>query len=471
MARVRTSSGLELLLPLDRDSTVPLHRQLELALRGAIRDGRLEAGGLLPSSRGLAAQLGVSRGIIVEAYEQLLAEGYLASRPGGATRVARTAGRPSRPAAVLEPDAYAFDFRPGRPDVTAFPRATWLRSLRRALTDAPSERLGYLAGSGVPELRMALASYLNRVRGTAADPADVVIAAGFAQALGLIVRVLRARGARRVAVEDPSDPDYRATIGEAGLDAVGVPVDASGLVVDRLRDARADAVVVTAAHQYPTGVVMTPERRAALVAWAERQRAFIIEDDYDAEFRYDREPIGAIQGLAPDRVIYTGTASKVLAPGLRLGWIVPPPDLVDALTAAKQRADMGSAALDQLAFADLLDHGELDHHLRRMRPVYRDRRDALLDALARQLPELRPTGAAAGLHVLAWLPGDVDEDALIAAAAGAGIAVGGLTPRRIAPGPAGLIFGYGAIAEGSIQPGVERLAGILEGVRAHSRAG
>ena len=461
MARTRTSSDVELLLPLDRESPQPLHRQLEQGLREAIRDGRLPAATGLPSSRAFAAQLGVSRGIVVEAYEQLLAEGYLASRPGGATRVARSAIAAPFHAPEVGPAPAEFDFRPGRPDVSEFPRAVWLRSLRAALLRAPSDRLTYLGGHGIPELRLALATYLNRARGTAADPVDVVICSGFAQGLALTARAMRARGARVVAVEDPSDPEYRATLAAAGLDSVGVPVDEHGLRVDLLEQLDVDGVVVTAAHQYPTGGVLPPDRRAALADWAARAGALIIEDDYDAEFRYDREPVGAIQGLCRDVVVYAGSASKVLAPGLRLGWLLSPPALTRSLIDGKQAADMGSPALDQLAFADVLERGELDHHLRRMRPIYRGRRDALLGALARHLPDLRPGGAAAGLHVLAWLPDDVDEAAVVEAAAEAGIALGGLSARRIAPGPGGLIFGYGVIAQTAIEPGIARLAGIV----------
>jgi GntR family transcriptional regulator/MocR family aminotransferase len=461
MTRSRTSSALELHVELDRTGLEPLHRQLERSLRTAIRDGRLAPSSALPSSRALSGQLAVSRGIVVEAYEQLVAEGYLASRPGGATRVAETAAVAPRRRTDAAPPTWEHDFRSGRPDVSEFPRAAWLRSMRRVLATAPSERLTYLGGHGVPELRLALATYLNRVRGTAADPADIVISSGFAQGLSLIVRALGAAGGRRVAVEDPSDPEYRATIDAAGLAWVAIPVDEAGLRVDLLEASDADAVVVTAAHQYPTGGVLSAERRSALVAWAERHRATIVEDDYDAEFRYDREPIGAIQGLRPERVVYTGSTSKILAPGLRLGWLVAPPDLVESLTIAKQAADNGSPALEQLAFADLLDHGELDRHLRRMRPIYRGRRDRLLAALGQHLPEVRPAGASAGLHVLALLPEGLDEAAVVERAASAGIALSGLTPRRIAPGPLGLIFGYGAISDGAIEPAIRRLAEIV----------
>lgn len=462
MPRIRTSSALELLVPLRRDEGQPLHRQLEQELREAVRSGRLEPASPLPSTRALAQQLGISRGIVVEAYEQLVAEGYLATRPGGITQVARAA-RVATPH-VPEPAKVRFeiDFRPGRPDLDQFPRAAWLRSVRRALSEAPSERLGYLDGRGMPELREALAAYLNRVRGTAASAGAVVICNGFAQGLSLVSRVLAAGGAKRLATEDPSDPDMRELVRAEGLEVVGIPVDASGMRVELLDEANADAVLVTSAHQYPTGGVLPPDRRAALVAWANRRAGLIIEDDYDAEFRYDREPIGAIQGLAPDRVAYAGSASKTLAPGLRLGWLIAPARLVEELAATKKASDNGSPFLDQLAFADFLSRGELDRHLRRMRPLYRRRRDTLLAALRRHLPTLTPVGASAGLHVLAWLPPGVDEAALVESAAEAGVGLNGLAPRRIEPGgPGGIIFGYGSVTESGIEAGVRRLAELV----------
>ena len=378
MPRSKTSSSLELLVELDRQASDPLHRQLERAIRTAVREGRLEAGTVLPSSRALASQLGVSRGIVVESYEQLVAEGYLVSRSGGATRVARATSEKPRPHPAAQPPTFRFDFRPGRPDVTEFPRGVWLRSMRQALAHAPSDRLTYGAGHGVPELRSALAAYLNRVRGTAADPADIVVSSGFAQGLGLVLRVLRAGGARRVAVEDPSDPEYRATIEAAGLRWVPVRVDDDGLDVDRLGGADADAVVVTAAHQYPTGAVLPPARRAALVEWADRRRATIIEDDYDAEFRYDRAPVPALHASAPGLVAYAGSTSKTLAPGMRLGWLIPPARLRAELTEAKYASDLGSPALPQLVLARLIASGELEHHIRLVRKRQRSRRDALL---------------------------------------------------------------------------------------------
>jgi len=417
-----------------------------------------------PSTRALAGQLNLSRGVVVEAYEQLVAEGYLSSQPGGSTRVcARSAVEPT-PATVTRAVApeIRVNFSYGRPDVTEFPRQLWLRSVRRVLNEAPSERLSYLDKRGAPELREALASYLNRVRGTAADSERIVVCNGFAQALGLVTLALKARGATRIAVEDPGQRDTY-----SHLEVVPVPVDEAGLVVDALARADADAVVVTPAHHFPTGAVMSPERRSALVAWAKDRGKLILEDDYDAEYRYDREPIGSIHGLAPDQVIYAGTASKTLAPGLRLGWMILPEYLVDQVATIKDQTDRGSPSLEQLSFADFLARGQFDHHLRRMRPIYRARRDALLGALRRYLPEVRPVGASAGLHVVAWLPDGVDESALIERAAAAGVALTGVTPSYRVPrkGPGGLIFGYGMPTETEIEEGIRLIARELAAMR------
>lgn len=457
MQEVRTR---ELLVTLPHDGSGPIHAQLEQELRNAIRTGRLAADTALPSTRSLATQLGVSRGVVVEAYEQLVAEGYLTGQERSATRVACKAV-PPRPPREEEPVAPILDvdFRPGRPDVSQFPRAAWLRSLRRALDEADNEHLGYPDRRGMPQLRESLAAYLNRVRGAAAEPGQVVISNGFSQGLALVCDVLRASGARRVAVEDPSHYGSREAIAAAGLEVVGIPVDEDGLRVDALERTRADAVLVTPAHQYPTGAVLPPDCRAQLVEWAMRNDALIIEDDYDAEYRYDREPIGCIQGLAPDHVVYGGSASKTLAPGLRIGWLIVPAAMAERVAVVKERSDNGTATLDQLAFADFLTRGEHDRHLRRMRPIYRQRRDALLAALERHLPELRPVGTAAGLHLLAWLPGGTDEASFVARAAERGVGVYSLEPyrlsNRVAPG---LIFGYSGVSEVAIERGIRRLA-------------
>ena len=339
--------------------------------------------------------------------------------------------------------------------------------MRRVLTEAADERLGYLDGRGAVELRSALAAYLNRVRGTNADPETIVITNGYAQAVSLLMGVLAARGARTLAVEDPSASDDARPIAEAlGLRVVGVPVGDDGVRADEVAELDADVLVLTPSHQWPTGGVLSPEARAAVLAWAQRRGATVLEDDYDAEYRYDRAPVGAMQGLDPDRVAYAGTASKTLAPGFRLGWLVLPRELVEPFAEAKLLADRGSPILDQLTFADFLSRGEFDRHLRRMRPVYRSRRDALLAALAQHLPELVPAGIAAGLHLVAWLPGDLDEETVIAAAAGEGVAVASVSPYRLSPASrGGLIFGYSNLTEREIADGITRLARAIASVR------
>jgi GntR family transcriptional regulator/MocR family aminotransferase len=463
----------DLLVALRRDGKVALHRQLEVALRDGIRAGRLVPGAALPATRALAGDLGVSRGVVVEAYAQLVAEGYLTSRSGGYTHVAdgvagvpqSAAARPaSRPATAPKPEV---DFGYGRANVSAFPRSAWLRSVRRVLAEAPDERLNYLDGRGVPELHAALAEYLNRVRGTLAAPENVVITNGFAQGIALLLGVLAASGATRLAVEDPSaNDDARLIAATLGLEVVPVPVGPQGVRVEALEGLEADALILTPSHQWPTGAVLSADARAALLGWAQRTGALLIEDDYDAEYRYDHAPIGAIQGLAPDRVVYAGTASKTLAPGFRLGWFVLPPDLIRAFAAAKLLADRGSPVLDQLTFADFLTRGEFDRHLRRMRPIYRARRDILVAELRERVPDLRPAGIAAGLHLVAWLPDDLDEGAVVAAAAAHGVAVAGVAPYRIEAGEAGLIFGYSNIGESAIRRGVDRLAKAIADTRA-----
>jgi GntR family transcriptional regulator/MocR family aminotransferase len=466
MARTRTSSDGELLVELRRDDGLPLHRQLEQELRAAIRSGRLAAGSVVPSTRGLASQLGLSRGVVVEAYEQLVAEGYLTSQPGGTTRIAEQVADATPPTPGRRPERpeVRIDFGYGRPDVSQFPRASWLRSVRRVLTDAPNDRLVYLDSRGAPELREALADYLNRVRGTCADAERVVICNGFAQAFVLVAQALRARGRTRIAVEDPSqEDDFRRVAGMLGLTIIPVPVDEEGIRVEALERADADIVVVTPAHQFPTGAVLSPERRAALVCWATDNDRCILEDDYDAEYRYDREPIGAIQGLAPEHVIYAGSASKTLAPGLRLGWMIAPDGLVDDLASIKQSVDRGSPSIEQLAFADFLARGEFDHHLRRMRPVYRARRDTLLAAINRHLPGLEPCGASAGLHVIAWLPPGVQETPVVEVTASQGVALSGLARHHSDPATArqGLLFGYGRVTESEIEEGIRVVASAL----------
>ncbi|MGH3040261.1 MAG: PLP-dependent aminotransferase family protein, partial [Gaiellaceae bacterium] len=377
-----TSQASELLLAVARGDSRPLAVQIEDQLRGAIRGGSPHAGTRLPSSRDLARQLGVSRGVVVSAYRQLGAEGYLVTRQGSRPRVSETATAPDVVRESAPPARPLFDFRPGVPDVSTFPRRAWLRSVRRALAELPAADLGYGDPRGVESLRTALAEYLGRVRGVVADPARVVVTNGYAQAQGLACRALVDAGVRRIGIEDPSHPEQRLISERAGLELVPIGVDKAGLRVDDLARTNVDAVIVTPAHQFPSGAVLAAERRTALLAWLRERDAFALEDDYDAEYRYDRQPVGALQGLEPDRVVYGGSASKTLAPALRLGWLVVPGRLLDAVTWEKRLADLSTAHIEQHAFADFVTRGELDRHLRRMRIVYRRRRDALVAALA-----------------------------------------------------------------------------------------
>ena len=313
----RTSRQSELLIDL-RPGEGPLHAQIEQALREAARTGRLPAGTPLPSSRTLARDLGVSRGVVVEAYEQLAAEGYVEPRAGSRTVIA--SGLQPPPPRLPQPigDRPRFDFRPGLPDLAQFPRKEWGRAVRSVVGKLRPEQLGYGDPLGTEELRSALADYLGRVRGARCDPQRILVCTGVAQALFLVARALSGLGIRSIAVEDPSNPEQRRILAAGGLGSCGVPVDSGGLDVEALERTDLRAVVVSPAHQYPTGSVLAADRRRALLAWAERRSGFVVEDDYDAEYRYDRAPVGALQGLAPARVVYTGSASKILAPALRL---------------------------------------------------------------------------------------------------------------------------------------------------------
>ena len=440
---MRTSSSLDLMVGLRRDGGLPLRAQLEGQLRGAVRAGRLTPGALLPSTRTLARDLGVSRGVVVDAYAQLAAEGYLVATQGAPTRVSETAVAP-RGAGELPPEERPprFDFRPGGPDVALFPRDAWAASVRRALREAPDARLDYGDPRGAPELRRALAAYLGRVRGVACEPGRVIVTSGMAQGMAILGRAVMAAGGRRVGVEDPGSGPGRAQLASTGLEPVPVAIDASGIVPAALEASAADVVLTTPAHQFPTGVVLAPERRTALIDWATATGGLVMEDDYDAEYRYDRAPVGAVQGLAPERVLYAGSVSKTLAPALRLGWLVAPEHLVERLARAKAEDDLGTPVIDQLALADFLERGGLDRHLRRTRLTYRARRDALIAALARHLPTVRPSGAAAGLHLVAHLPGGTDEPTVLRRGPGAwcGARRAGRAPRaaRAARAAAGL---------------------------------
>ncbi|MGV9422487.1 MocR-like pyridoxine biosynthesis transcription factor PdxR [Streptomyces sp. NPDC003674] len=462
-----SGSSPDLLLAVDRTSGRPLRAQLEHGLRDAIRNGRLELGERLPSSRELARALGLSRGLVQECYAQLQAEGYLVTRPGSATRVAAGATAPpviapSQPAA---PRLLA-DFRSGVPDLRSFPVHDWSRAMREAASGMPTEEFDYGDPRGTRALREVLAGYLRRVRAAAAAPDHIVVCNGYAQGLGLALRALADAGVRTVAFEDAGSP---ATVGAAatavGMRTVPVPVDERGIDVRALAATDARAVLVTPAHQWPTGVALAPERRLALIEWARDRDAHILEDDYDAEFRYDREPVGVLQGLEPRRVIGLGTVSKSLAPALRIGWMTCPPDLAEPLAEQKHRSDRGAPGLDQHALARLIESGRFDRHLRRMRVTYAARRTALLAALAEHAPTLPVTGLAAGFHAVAHLPAGTGEDDVIAAARARGVGLYGMSTCRAsrADTPAQLVLGFGNVGERGITAGVAAIGDLLTG--------
>jgi GntR family transcriptional regulator/MocR family aminotransferase len=457
-----TTSGPELLVELDRAAQEPLHRQLANGLRDAIRAGRLAPATKLPSTRVLAADLGVSRRLVVDAYSQLTAEGFLLSRHGSGTQVATVdaASAPERNAADPARQ-FDIDFAPGSPDLASFPRHAWLRALRQGLAEIESQAFGYVAPQGLHTARAAVADYLRRTRGVLADPHHIVLCSGATQAIALLASVLPSE---TVAMEDPGFWLHRMVLRHNGIDAIPVPVDDDGLDVAALADSGATTVLATPAHQSPTGVVLSAARRTELVQWA-RAGHLVIEDDYDAEYRYDRAPVGALQGIAPDRVVYVGSTSKTLAPGLRIGWMVLPAHLVGSVTLSKGLADTGSSVMDQIAFAKLLTTGGYDRHLRQMRRRYLARRNALLRALARYLPDATVIGAAAGVHLTVRLPDGYAAADLVRRAAEMRVRVEPLSTCYAEPetAPPGLMLGYANLTESQIVTGVQALARGTEG--------
>src|SRR6266516_4001715 len=438
------NSGVDLLLELPGGQR---RAGLEYALRDAVRSGRLVPGTLLPSSRALAAELGMARNTVADAYGQLVAEGWLTARQGAGTRVAaRTtpvAGHPTVPHPTTAPGRRTYDLTPGRPDLAGFPRSGWLAAARRAITAAPSHELGYPDPRGLPGLRDALAQYLARVRGVRTTPDRIIICSGFVQALHLLSVALCRLGASTIAVESYGFGLHRDVIRAAGLATRPVTVDGSGARVGELAAppvagapaaaAPAGAVLLTPAHQFPLGVALTAQRRAAVLGWARDSGALIIEDDYDGEFRYDRRPLGALQSLAPDLVAYAGTASKSLAPGLSLAWLVMPPHLIDLLVETKRLSVGRTGVLAQLTLAEFIGSGAYARHIRRSRLRYRRRRDRLVALLAERSPEVAVSGIAAGMHAVLRLGRNLrqpDEAGILSRAARAGLTIQGLGDFR-----------------------------------------
>ena len=455
--------GPVLLLELGDSPGTTLTTRVSSAIRQAVVGGRLTEGARLPSSRSLAADLGVSRGVVVAAYALLADEGFLVSRSGSGTRVSEGFPVPPGPTSAIwsadVPGLVAIDLRPGPPDLGAFPRKAWMRALRNTLSAIPDTELGYVDPWGTDALRGALASYLARVRGAEVTAERVVVVNGVTQGLTLLVRVLRAAGHRHLAVESPSNAVQRGVLSSHGLSMIDVRVDDDGLDVEALARTPCRAVLVTPAHQFPTGTQLSAERRAALVRWAEAVDGVILEDDYDSEFRYERLPMACLQSLAPTRVALIGSVSKTLAPGLRLGWVVTPPALVDALRATKRDDDFGGSVIQQHALADFMTSGEYDGHLRTLRRRYRERRDALRAAAAKYLPEWPIMGVAAGLHLLIEPPTAVNEAVLVREAAARGLLIQGTASMygTLPPRP-GLVLSYARGPVSMLSEGTRRLA-------------
>jgi GntR family transcriptional regulator/MocR family aminotransferase len=443
------------------------------ALREAVRAGRLAPGTRLPPSRSLAADLGIARNTVADSYAELVAEGWLTARQGSGTRVAERTGptraAPAAPRTGPTRPRPTYALMPGPPDLAEFPRAQWLAAARRALTAAPHDAFGYGDALGRVELRTALADYLARARGVYAEPGRIAICAGFHHGLTLMAQVLRARRVRAVAVESYGFDLHRDLLTGAGLRTPPLYVDECGARTGDLARLRAvGAVLLTPAHQHPTGVALHPQRRTAAVDWARATGGLILEDDYDGEFRYDRQPVGALQGLDPQRVVYFGTASKSLAPGLRLGWMVLPEELVPQIVAAKKHVDYMSSALEQLTLAEFIASGAYDRHVRSMRLRYRRRRDQLVAALAQRAPGVRVTGLAAGLQAVLELPRGT-ERSVVQVAARHGLAVIGMAQFRHEVADSGwqlpeqdaLVVNYGAPSDSAWAGALDALCRVM----------
>ncbi|MFI0353237.1 PLP-dependent aminotransferase family protein [Actinomadura sp. 9N407] len=462
----------------------PLGIQIQDQLRAAIRDRRLGAEERLPSTRRLAELLGVSRGTVVDVYQQLLAEGYIEAAAGSGTRVAAIpSGLPARqPPDIVAASASASasasstgpaeaDFGYGIPDLGSVPLTDWSRAVSEATRTLPTAELGDEDPAGSRHLRKVVTAYHRRVRSGCAVAEDAVIVSGFRQGLAFALATLARHGIQRIALEDPGPREHDVIARRAGLDAVPVPVDDHGLDVGRLHQSGARAVLLTPAHQCPTGVALGPSRRRDLVAWANEVDGVIIEDDYDAEFRYDRQPVGSLQGLDPARVIALGSVSKTLAPAIRLGWVLAPPRFVAGIVEEKRLSCRGAPGLDQEALALLMESGRFDRHLRRVREIYRARRDVLAAEAEAAFGPGRLHGLAAGCHALLRLPDGASERAVVATAATLGVRVNGLGHYRFAaadaeaepdPRPPALVLGFGNVSEHQIRRGIRALATAVQ---------
>ncbi|MFJ2771619.1 PLP-dependent aminotransferase family protein [Streptomyces sp. NPDC087300] len=467
-------------LHLDLSGTGSRRAVLIRALRDAVREGRLAPGTRLPPYRSLAADLGLARNTVADAYAELVAEGWLTARQGSGTRVAERVAPPKRPRlpkpAPARPAAPAYNLLQGTPDAASFPRTAWLAAARRALAAAPNEAFGPGDPRGRIELRRALADYLTRARGVRVDAERIVVCSGFAHALRLLFGGSRGAGGGVLrgpfAVESYGLGFHREILESSGVRTVPLGLDEQGARIEELADGarvrgegpRVRGVLLTPAHQFPTGGPLHASRRAAAVDWARAHGGLILEDDYDGEFRYDREPVGAVQGLDPEHVVYLGSVSKSLSPAVRIGWLVLPEQLVPAVLAAKGEREAWASVLDQLTLAEFIASGQYDRHIRRMRQRYRSRRDRLVAALSEHAPHITATGIAAGLHAVLRLPPGTEASA-VKAAAWQGIALEGLAqfrhPAATMPTADGLVVGYSTPAEHAYGAAVDALCRAL----------
>ncbi len=449
--------------------------ELEAGLRTAIRSGRLRSGARLPSTRALAADLGVSRSVVVQAFEQLAAEGYLTTRAGAAARVSdvpavravrRPPPGPPHSAAETPGVTTEVDLRPGNPNLAGLPRTEWGRAVRKALTTLTDAELGYGDSRGLPALREAIADYLGRVRGAVVDPDNLIVVNGFAQGLAVAARMLCERGIAAVGVEDPGSVHTSTHLAQQGIATVPVPVDDQGMDIAQLgSNPSVRAVLVTPAHQFPTGAVLSPSRRLALVEWAARHDGLVMEDDYDAEYRYDHQPVGTVQGTAPDRVVLGGSVSKTLAPGLRMGWLAVPPALAAEAARHKRAIDLMAPVLEQAALAELITSGNYERHIRRTRAGYKRRRDLVVELITHELPDADVLGTSAGLHLVVSTPSVADEAAVELEAAHRGVRVIGLGRHGRSPGPPGFVLGYGHLSDDQLRRGVRAFAAAVRACR------
>ena len=476
MLKAQTNLAWDTLLPIgDSAPTDALHVRLTSSLRDAIRIGRIPVGSALPPSRQLATDLHCSRWVVTEAYEQLVAEGYLEARVGSGTRVRlRDHLHPgARPTSAGAPPSVRFDLTPGLPDFRAFPRSAWARSVHETIATMRASDLDYQATGGHPRLRHVLSEYLGRVRGAVVQPENLTVTSGILDGLTILLRSLVASGRDKLAIEEPCWRRLAAAAQISGLDVTPIEVDAEGMQTGDLSDVVVDAAIVAPAHQFPTGMVLTPERRVLLLEWARAADGLILEDDYDAEFRYDRRPVGVLQGIDPSRVALFGSLSKTLAPGVGIGWMVTPSRWTERVRQAETRLT-GPSIVEQLALARFIETGGYDRHLRALRRSYRTRRDLLVRSVSKQLPQCKLFGAAAGLHVLMGLPSAVSGEQVVSRLAERGIklldlrscSVGQKRGRAGDLPREGVVFGYGNFADTEVDAVVGEIAAAVHAARA-----